>query len=313
MKHISVLKSEILEQFKYLGKKPGIFVDGTLGLAGHSLAILEKSPKLTTVGIDQDLSAIDEAGKLISASKLSEKFILVHNNFKNIKSVLAELKIAKIDGALLDLGVSSMQLDEKERGFSFQDPNQPLDMRMDRENDLTAAKILNSYQESRLTEIFFKYGEEKFARKIARNIIEARKKDPIKKVGQLVEILEKSIPISVQKRSKTHFATKVFQALRIETNEELRGLDETISDFVSFLKPGARLAIISFHSLEDRIVKQTFDHLTHPCQCPPEMPCVCGLKPIVKILTKKPIVPFDEETKNNPRSRSAKLRVIEKI
>ncbi len=319
MQHIPVLKSEIVDQFGYLNDKGSVFVDGTLGLAGHSLAILSfpnhpkrpNPPKI--IGIDADQSALNAAKKLISGSGFSKNFILVHNNFKNIKNVLSELNIAKIDGALLDLGVSSMQFNTKERGFSFQDPNQPLDMRMDQDQNLTATIVLNSYPAEKLTKILYEFGEEKFARTIVKNIIEFRKKTPIVKVGDLIEILSQSIPISIQKRSKIHFATKTFQALRIGVNCELNELDAAIKDFVSVLKPGAKLAIISFHSLEDRIVKQTFNDLANPCKCPPQMPCICGLKPEVKILTKKPIVPSAEEIASNPRSRSAKLRVVEKI
>lgn len=319
MNHVSVLKDEVIDQFSYLNKKGSVFVDGTLGLAGHSMAILSspnhsKYPLLSKIiGIDTDQSALTEAQKIISERGFAKNLTFVHNNFKNIRSILDELNIEKIDGALLDLGVSSVQFDQKERGFSFQDPDQPLDMRMDQDQKLTAAMILNSYSAEKLTGILFEYGEEKFARTIVKNIIESRKKLPMNKVGDLIEILGKSIPVSIQKRSKIHFATKTFQALRIEVNAELTGLDQTIKDFVYVLKPGARLAIISFHSLEDRIVKKTFQVLESPCQCPPKIPCVCGLKPVVKILTKKPIVPSQQEISANPRSRSAKLRVVEKI
>lgn len=316
MKHISVLKNEVIDQFGYLNDEGGIFVDGTLGLAGHSLTLLNGSKdktKLKIIGLDVDQSALNEAEKIISERGFIDNFILVHNNFKNIKGVLTDLNIAEIDGVLLDLGVSSMQFDQKERGFSFQDPSQPLDMRMDLGQKLTAAMVLNSYPAEKLTGVLFEYGEEKFARTIVKNIIESRKKLPMNKVGDLIEILSKSIPVSIQKRSKINFATKTFQALRIEVNAELTGLDQTIKDFVSVLKPGAKLAIISFHSLEDRIVKKTFQVLESPCQCPAKMPCVCGLKPTVKILTKKPIIPTSAEILSNPRSRSAKLRVAEKI
>ncbi|HLC44022.1 MAG TPA: 16S rRNA (cytosine(1402)-N(4))-methyltransferase RsmH [Patescibacteria group bacterium] len=316
MNHISVLKDETINQFNYLKDKGGVFVDGTLGLAGHSVAILNNqntAASLKIIGIDADESALDRAKKIIFKRGFVENFILVHNNFKNIKSILAELNIEKIDGGLLDLGVSSMQFDTKERGFSFQDPDQPLDMRMDTNQKLTTAMVLNSYPAEKITKILYEYGEERFASRIIKNIVEARKKSPIAKVGDLLDVLEISIPKFFQKRSKIHFATKTFQALRIEVNGELSGLDEAIKDFVSVLKPGAKLAIISFHSLEDRIVKQTFHNLANPCHCPPKMPCVCNLKPSVKILTKKPIIPSESEISTNPRSRSAKLRVIEKI
>lgn len=313
MKHVSVLKDKVVERFVYLDNKGGVFVDGTLGLAGHSLALLNNSNKLKIIGIDADQEALYEAKRRISESGFTENFILIHNNFKNVKNVLSEINIAKIDGALLDLGVSSIQFDQKERGFSFQDPTQPLDMRMDQAQKLTAAMVLNSYPAEKLTKMLYEFGEERFASRIAKNIVDLRKKSPVNKIGDLIEILNNSIPKVFQQRSKIHFATKTFQALRIEVNGELSGLDQAIKDFVSVLKPGARLAIISFHSLEDRVVKKTFQALEYPCQCPAKMPCICGLKPEIKILTKKPIIPTEAEIKANPRSRSAKLRVVEKL
>ena len=315
MKHIPVLLDEIIETFKYL-KKGGVFVDGTLGAAGHSIAIAN-GLQLTTynlqlIGIDQDQEALEIAKENIEKAGLGDNFILVHNNFKNIAAVLSNLNISKIDGALLDLGVSSMQFDQKERGFSFQDPAQPLDMRMDQNCNITAAKILNEYSESEIIRILRQYGEESFASKIARNIVETRKKKSFATVGDLLEILSVSIPKKFQ-FGKTHFATKTFQALRIEVNDELNILENTIGDFVKILKPESKLAIISFHSLEDRIVKQTFNKLAHPCTCPPALPCVCGKTPTIKILTSKPIISSESEISANPRSRSAKLRIIQKL
>lgn len=316
MEHVSVLKSEVINQFDYLQEKGGVFVDGTLGLAGHSLAVLQSlknKDQLKIIGIDADQQALDGTEKIISKSGFAANFILIHNNFKNVNGIINELNIDKIDGALLDLGVSSMQFDQKERGFSFQDPEQLLDMRMDRSNYLTAEIVLNNYPAEKLTKILYDYGEERFAAGIVKNIIDSRKKSPIRKVGDLLEVLSNSIPKAFQMRSKIHFATKTFQALRIEVNNELTGLDGAIRDFVSVLKPGGKLAIISFHSLEDRVVKKTFQALESPCQCPAKMPCVCGLKPEIKILTKKPIIPTNQEIAINPRSRSAKLRVAEKL
>jgi len=316
MKHIPVLLNEIIATFGYLKKRGGFFVDGTLGAGGHSLAIVKNLPpanyNLQLVGIDQDQVALNIAKENIKKAGLENNFILVHNNFKNIKSILDEINILKIDGALLDLGVSSMQFDQKERGFSFQDPNQPLDMRMDLDNNITATKIVNEYPESEIVRILRQYGEEPLATKIACNIIERRKKKPFTTVGDLLEILAISIPKKFQ-FGKTHFATKTFQALRVEVNGELAILEQAIRDFTDLLSPNAKLAVISFHSLEDRIVKQTFNKLARPCTCPPALPCICGKTPTVKVLTSKPIISSDSEIRDNPRSRSAKLRVIEKI
>lgn len=312
MTHIPVLKDDVIDQFDYLKKRSGYFVDGTLGLAGHSLEIAKINSALKIIGIDADQQALDEAKKRISKAGMQKNFILVHNNFKNINEILDELKTKKINGALLDLGVSSMQFDNKERGFSFQDPDRLLDMRMDQTKEFTAAKILSSYTESQLAKILFEYGEERNANKIAKNITLARKKSALKTVGDLLEVLKISIPKRDQ-FGKIHFATKTFQALRIEVNAELDKLDVALREFVDALKPGGRLAVISFHSLEDRIVKKTFQSLEDPCQCPPKMPCVCGLTPLVKIITKKPLVASEAEIDLNPRSRSAKMRVVEKI
>lgn len=313
MKHISVLEKEILDCFSYIDKKSGYFVDGTLGLAGHSISLLKKYPNISIVGIDQDNEALQESRERIEKEKLSDHFILIHNNFKNTDQLLAENKVDSIIGALLDLGVSSLQLDKKERGFSFQDKNQPLDMRMDKDQNKTAADVLNSCPRNELENILNIYGEEKFSRRISENITLFRSQKTIKTVGDLLEILERSIPFSVQKKSKNHFATKTFQAIRIEVNAELIGLDKSILNIFDFLSPGSRLAIISFHSLEDRIVKETFRKIEKPCQCPPKLPCICGLKPKGKVITKKPLIASAEEIGSNQRSRSAKLRIIEKI
>ncbi|MFA7253869.1 MAG: 16S rRNA (cytosine(1402)-N(4))-methyltransferase RsmH [Patescibacteria group bacterium] len=316
-RHIPVLENEVINQFRYLDKLNGaVFVDATLGAAGHSIMLAESlKPKNENVfiGIDQDEKALEIAKKEIKQAGFEREFILVHDNFENIASILKELDYESIDGALLDIGVSSMQIDELERGFSFKDPNQPLDMRMDCSKSLTAGYLLNNYPESRINNIIHDFGEEQFSRVIARNIIEARKAKKMNTIGDLLSVLERSIPVKIQKTSRVNFATKTFQALRIEVNQELEILEKSINDFVGALKPGGRLAIITFHSLEDRIVKQTFKLLADPCQCPKSMPCICNKKPTVKMITKKPVGPADDEIRENPRSRSAKLRVIEKL
>jgi 16S rRNA (cytosine1402-N4)-methyltransferase len=317
MAHIPVLKNEILDQFGYLTlKKKVIFVDGTLGCAGHSLALTKM---LTTakvsfrlIGIDQDQNAIIKSKKVIDEAKLKNKFVLVHDNFKNINGILSDLDIQKIDGGLLDLGVSSSQFDNGKRGFSFKDNEQFLDMRMDQSKKLDAKYVLNNYSEIELERILRQYGEERFSRKIAHQIVYCRKAKRIEKIHDLLEILRQSIPKKMQ-FTQTHFATKVFQALRIEVNSELEILEQSIEDFVTCLNPGGRLAIITFHSLEDRIVKHTLNKLANPCGCPPKMPCICGKKPSIKIITKKPILPKQDEIVMNNRSRSAKLRVVEKL
>lgn len=219
-----------------------------------------------------------------------------------------------VDGALLDLGVSSMQFDSKERGFSFSEPSASLDMRMDQEQKITAAGILNRYPREKIEQILKEFGEERFARIISINIVKERGNKQFQEVGDLLSVLEKSIPVKIQKTSKIHFATRTFQALRIEINEELKYLEKTIRDFVDLLKPNSKLAIISFHSLEDRIVKQTFKELAKECICPPKAPiCNCNHKAKIKKLTRKPIIPSEEEINVNPRSRSAKLRIVEKL
>lgn len=325
MNHIPVLKEEVLEAFEYLVKlKMPIFVDGTVGAGGHSLALARESKvkpclpagrsiKLKVIGIDKDESALGIAQKNIDDTGFTDQFKLIYDDFKNITTILKELKIDKVDGALLDLGVSSMQLDQKERGFSFSDPDQPLDMRMDRHSRLTASDVINRYPENALAKIIFEYGEERWGKAIARAIARKRKMDRISTVGDLLTTIYETLPPMAKRGDGKHFATKTFQALRIEVNQELSGLDIAITDFVEALNPGGRLAIISFHSLEDRIVKQTFNKLADPCTCPSEMPCVCGKNPIVKILTKKPLSATKNELEDNIRSRSAKLRVVEKI
>ncbi|HOX40624.1 MAG TPA: 16S rRNA (cytosine(1402)-N(4))-methyltransferase RsmH [bacterium] len=320
MEHIPILRKTVTETFDYLSMRSDVvFVDGTLGAGGHAVAIAtklkEKNTKFKVVGIDKDQGALSIAQKYIEIEGLTDYFTPVHDDFKNIKSILDKLGIAKIDGALLDLGVSSMQLDNKKRGFSFQDPSQPLDMRMDSSQELDAAHILNEWPIDRIEKIIFEFGEEKLATKIAWAISERRKQKqpPFKQIGDLIDLLAKAIPVKSRFGGKIHFATRTFQALRIAVNSELIYLGGAINEIVDSLRPASKIAIISFHSLEDRIVKNAFNSLANPCTCPPDLPCVCGKKPAVKILIKKPIVPTTEEVKLNPRSRSAKLRVIEKL
>lgn len=335
--HKPVLLNEVLETFDYLKDRTDpVFVDGTLGLAGHSLAIAKqvtryKKPldfargrqdaskcqitniKLQIIGIDKDSAALDAARLQTANCQLPTKFVFVHDDFRRYDNIIQSMNIKLVDGVLLDLGVSSMQLDDKSRGFSFQDKNQPLDMRMDQNQNKTAAIILNSYSITEL-EKMLKRGEERFAKIIAKNVAQFRKNKKISQVSDLLEILEKSIPLKIQKTGKTHYSTATFRALRIEVNDELKYLEQAIIDITKSIKPKSRLAIITFHSLEDRIVKQIFKKLANPCTCPPQLPyCVCGKKAEIKIITKKPILPSEKEINNNSRSRSAKLRIIEKI
>ncbi len=308
---------EVLSAFEYLkGRKSAIFVDGTLGLAGHSLAIANelkaKRKKIKVVGIDKDQEALVIAKKNIEEAELSDSFTLVYDDFSNIKEIIKGLKESNVDGILLDLGVSSMQLDDKSRGFSFEDREQLLDMRMNKNQHKDAEYVLNNYSKHDLENVL-KDGEEKFYKNITKLVIEARKIKRIKTVGELVKIIEQAYPLKL-KAKKTNFATGTFRALRLEVNDEISDLEKTIEKLMSVLSPGGKLAIISFHSLEDRIVKHKFRTLENPCTCPPKQPyCTCGKKASLKVLTKKPIMPSDDEVAENPRSRSAKLRIVEKI
>ena len=307
-KHISVLLNECLEGLSI--KKNGIYVDCTLGGAGHSSHILEKlSSEGTLIGIDQDNDALRAAKeKLRDYSNV--KF--VHNNFYNIDSILTSLNIPKVDGILMDLGVSSYQLDEGERGFSYM-KDAPLDMRMDRDREFSAYEVVNTYSEEDLYRIIRDYGEEKFAKKIAKFIVEKRADKPIETTLELVDIIKAAIPAKAR-REGPHPAKRTFQAIRIEVNGELAILNKAIEDGVEHLNKGGRMAIITFHSLEDRIVKLKYRELSNPCTCPKEFPvCICGKKPLVKIISRKAIEPSKEEVEKNPRSRSAKLRILEKL
>ena len=304
--HIPVLLNECIEGLKI--KEKGIYVDGTLGGAGHSFRIATKLNNTETlVGIDRDAEAIQKAKETL---KEFNNIIYVQDNHDNIKEILSKLNIEKVDGILLDLGVSSYQIDEETRGFSYT-KNSPLDMRMDKNQKLTAEYVVNEYTEEELANIIYKYGEEKFSRQIARRICEYRKEKRIQTTSELVEIIEKSVP-----RSSTggHPAKRTFQAIRIEVNNEIEPLYNTVKNAIDVLKPQGRLCIITFHSLEDRAVKEAYQDSVGKCTCPPDLPyCVCGNKPEGKIITKKPILPTEKEMEINSRSKSARLRIFEKF
>lgn len=307
-KHISVLLNECLEGLNI--KEDGIYVDCTLGGAGHSSEIIKRlGENGRLIGIDQDKDALKAAGE-----KLNEynNATLVHSNFENIKEVIEDLDLEGVDGILIDLGVSSYQLDTAERGFSYMQ-DAPLDMRMNRELEFSAYDVVNGYSEDDLYKIIRDYGEEKFARRVASFIVKARADKSIESTLELVDIIKAAIPAKAR-REGPHPAKRTFQAIRIEVNRELTIISRTIKDGVEKLNKGGRMAIITFHSLEDRIVKTTYKELTNPCSCPSEFPiCICNNKPFVKIITRKPIEASKEELEENPRSRSAKLRVLEKL
>lgn len=307
-KHVSVLLEECLQGLDI--KEDGIYVDCTLGGAGHSSHILERlSSKGLLIGIDQDRDALKAAREKL---KNAENVKFVHDNFYNIDSILEKLEIPKVDGILMDLGVSSYQLDRGERGFSYM-KDAPLDMRMNQDNDFSAYTVINNYEMEDIHRIIRDYGEEKFAKRIAMFITERRVIKPIETTFELVEIIKAAIPAKAR-REGPHPAKRTFQAIRIEVNGELKILNKAIEDGVNRLNKGGRMAIISFHSLEDRIVKLKYRDLANPCKCPKEFPiCICGKEPLVKLTSRKAIEPSVEEVNENPRSRSAKLRVIERI
>ena len=289
-------------------KKDGIYVDGTLGGAGHSIEIAKRlSPKGKLIGIDRDEEALTAAQEKL---KDFSNVIYVHDNHDNIKEILENLEIEKVDGILLDLGVSSYQLDERNRGFSYLGENK-LDMRMDKTQELTAETVVNTYEEKELADIIYQYGEERFSRQIARNICKQREKEKITTTKQLVEIIENSIPKSKQKDG--HPAKRTFQAIRIEVNNEIKPLYNTVMDCIDCLNEKGRLCIITFHSLEDRAVKNAYIEAQGKCTCPSDLPyCVCGAKSLGKIITRKPIIANEEEQLENSRSKSAKLRIFER-
>jgi len=305
--HIPVLKNETIELLNI--KKNGVYFDGTLGGAGHSKAIQEKAQIKKLIGVDQDAEALDAAKKNLSNYN---NVVYVNDNFRNIDYILDELKIDAVDGILVDIGVSSYQIDSAERGFSFRLDSR-LDMRMSRANSFSAYELVNEYDEENLTRVIRDYGEEKFARSIARHIIKARSQKPIETTKELENIILSSVPRYKGQDGRSN-VQRTFQALRIEVNGELDALKEFIDKAVAYLKPGGRLAIISFHSLEDRIVKQKFKELATGCICPPDFPiCVCGHEAVVKLVTKHPVEATKEELQINPRSAPAKLRVVEKL
>ena len=304
--HKSVLLEETIEGLNI--KPDGIYVDGTLGGGGHSYYIASKLTKGRLIGIDQDKDAIKAAGERLK--EFEDKVTIVRDNYVNFRKVLDNLNIEKVDGILLDIGVSSYQIDSEERGFTYK-YDAPLDMRMDDRNPTTARDIINGYSKEDLTRIIKDYGEDRFAGNIAKHIVEERNKKPIETTGELVEIISNAIPAKYKKNG--HPAKKTFQAIRIELNQELEVLKDSIDGMIDALNPEGRLCIITFHSLEDRIVKQLFKKAENPCTCPPNFPvCVCGKKSKGRVITNKPIVPTEEEIKVNKRSKSSKLRIFEK-
>lgn len=305
--HRSVLLDECIEGLAI--RPDGIYVDGTAGGGGHSFAIASKLKEGKLIAIDRDEAAIAAASARLAP--LGERALVVRSNFYDLATVLDTLQISEIDGLLLDLGVSSYQFDEAERGFSYRN-DAPLDMRMDRRQQKSAYEVVNTYSEEALKRILYEYGEERFAPRIAARIVRERESGPIRTTGQLSELIKAAIPAA--NRDGGHPAKRSFQAIRIEVNGELDVIAPTIESAVSHMKKGGRIAIITFHSLEDRIVKQAFANLAKGCTCPKSLPvCVCGNRPKVRIISRKPILPGEEELLENPRSHSAKLRVVEKL
>lgn len=307
-KHVSVLLQETVDELQV--KPKGIYVDGTLGGGGHSYEIcrrLDSEGRL--IGIDQDAEALNAAKKRLG--EFGDRTTFVKSNYEQMSDVLCQLGIEQVDGIVLDLGVSSYQLDNAERGFSYME-NAPLDMRMDREQSISARDIVNDYSEEELFRVIKEYGEERFARSIARNICRQRLDKPIETTFELVDIIRRSMPAKAR-NAKGHPAKRTFQAIRIECNRELEVLRETLDTMVGLLRDGGRISIITFHSLEDRMVKTRFRQWENPCTCPANFPvCVCGRKPKGKVITRKPILPSKEEIEENTRAKSAKLRVFEK-
>lgn len=304
--HYSVLLAETIEQLHV--KPEGIYVDGTLGGGGHACEVCRRLTTGHLYGIDQDEAAVAAAGERLKP--FGEKVTILRNNYCNMKTALAERGITGVDGIVLDLGVSSYQLDQSERGFSYRF-DAPLDMRMDRRQTVTARDIVNGYSESDLFRIIRDYGEDPFAKNIAKHIVRARGDKPIETTFELNEVIKAAIPARMRKDG--HPSKQTFQAVRIECNRELEVLRESLDDFIGMLNPGGRLCVITFHSLEDRIVKTAFRRNENPCTCPPEFPvCVCGKVSAGRVVTRKPVLPGKAELAENSRSKSAKLRVFEK-
>lgn len=308
--HYSVLLNETIENLNI--KPDGIYADGTLGGGGHAYQVASRlSEKGRLIGIDQDADAIAAAGERLK--EFGDKITIIRSNYANMKEELHRIGVEKVDGIVLDLGVSSFQLDTPERGFTYRDESAPLDMRMDDRQSLTAKDIVNGYSEMDLYRIIRDYGEDKFAKNIAKHIVQERAKKPIETTGELTEIIRASIPMKVQVTGG-HPAKRTFQAIRIELNKELEVLQNNLDDMIDLLNPGGRICIITFHSLEDRIVKTNFKRNENPCTCPSDFPvCVCGKKSKGKVVTRKPILPSEEELEVNSRSKSAKLRVFERV
>nr|WP_307990014.1 16S rRNA (cytosine(1402)-N(4))-methyltransferase RsmH [uncultured Niameybacter sp.] len=307
--HVSVLLNECIEGLNI--KEDGTYADGTLGGAGHAGEVCKRlSSAGHFIGIDQDTNALKVSKERLA--HVSPEVTLVHNNFFDVANILKEHAPEGIDGMLIDLGVSSHQLDEPSRGFSYMH-DAPLDMRMNQESDFSAYEVVNEYSEEELHRVIKSYGEENWSKRIAQFIVEARQTKPIETTHELVDIIKRAIPAKAR-QDGPHPAKRTFQAIRIEVNKELDIIRPTILDVVPYLKKGGRLCIITFHSIEDRIVKHTFKELEDPCDCPKNIPmCVCGKKPQVKVITRKPILPSAQELEFNPRARSAKLRIIEKL
>ena len=308
--HVPVMPGEVISSLDI--KPGGIYIDCTVGGGGHSRLIAEKLSREAggrLIGIDQDESALKAASQKLS--EYNDVVTLVHSNFSELGCILTELGVKYSDGILIDLGVSSYQLDTPERGFSYMH-DAPLDMRMDQRQTQTASDIVNGYEERELYRIIRDYGEDKFAKNIAKHIVAARQQSPIMTTGQLTQIIRESIPMKIQ-AAGGHPAKRTFQAIRIELNKELDVLRDSLDGMIDLLDDGGRLCIITFHSLEDRIVKTIFRKNENPCTCPPDFPvCVCGKKSKGRVITRKPILPSDEEMEENPRSKSAKLRIFEK-
>jgi len=306
--HISVLLEECIEALNI--RQDGIYVDGTLGGAGHSTQIAKRLTTGRLIGIDRDRVALQAAGERLA--QVTDRATLVHSNFCDMKQVLEDLDIPGVDGILLDLGVSSPQLDDAQRGFSYM-ADAPLDMRMNNQDLLSADVVVNTWPQEELKRILYTYGEERYAPQIAAAICRRREENPIKTTLELVDVIRSAMPPAAL-REKQHPAKRSFQAIRIAVNDELGAVEKVMQDAIDLLNPGGRLAIITFHSLEDRIVKTAMAEAAKGCTCPPNFPvCVCGKKPRVKLVSRKPIVSSNEELERNPRARSAKLRVCEKL
>lgn len=304
--HYSVMLAETIEELNI--RPDGIYVDGTLGGGGHAFEVCKRLENGHFYGIDQDDAAIKAAGERLAP--FGDKVTIIRNNYCNAKAALSELGVDKVDGIVLDLGVSSYQLDTEDRGFSYRF-DAPLDMRMDRRQTLTARDIVNGYSETELFHIIKDYGEDQFAKNIAKHIVKARADKPIETTFELNEVIKTAIPAKMRKNG--HPSKQTFQAIRIECNKELEVLRDSLDSFIDMLNPGGRICIITFHSLEDRIVKAAFRKNENPCTCPPEFPvCVCGKVSKGKVITKKPILPTEKELEENSRSKSAKLRVFER-